>query len=110
MRVKLGKEVLWEVLNTGFGRNFISREAARKLNLQPVQHEIREIITVNGSKKQSMPIFKVMIESMDGNARDKIELTGSKLNDFNTLRRPDMNELKHKFEHTKERKFHMNRD
>ena len=48
-----------------------------------------------------------MIESM-GDARDKIELTASKLNDFNTLRRPDMNELKHKFEHTKERKFYMN--
>ena len=106
--VKLGGEVFWAFLDTGSGRNFISREAAKKLNRRPVRHETREIITVNGSKKQSMPVFEVTIESMDGNAREKIELTGSKLNDFTTVRRPYMNKLKHEFEHTKEKRFYMN--
>ena len=106
--VKLKGEVFWAFLDTDSGRNFISREAAKKLNLQPVRHETKEIITVNSSTKQSMPIFAVMMESMDGNAREEIELTGSKLNDFTTVRRPDMNKLKLEFEHTKDKRFYMN--
>jgi hypothetical protein len=49
-----------------------------------VRHDTKEIITVNNSTKQSMPIFEVMIESLDGNAWEGIELTGSKLNDEQT--------------------------
>ena len=37
------------------------------------------IMTVNGTKKHSMPIFQVTIESMDGKAHEEIELTGLKL-------------------------------
>lgn len=68
-------------------------------------HETKETITVNNLTKQSMPIFEVMIESLYGNAWEGIELTGSKLNDFTTVMRPDMNKLKHEYEHTKNRGF-----
>lgn len=57
-----------------------------------------------------MPIFEVMIESLDGNARKEIELTGSKLNDFTTVRQPDTNKLRHEFEHTKDKRFYMTPD
>ena len=40
-----------------------------------------------------MPIFEIMIESLDGKAQEDIELTGSKLNDFTSIRRSDMNQL-----------------
>ena len=56
-------EILWAYLDTGSGRNFISREAVKKLKLKPARHESREILTVNGSKVQSMPIFDTSIPS-----------------------------------------------
>ena len=40
-------EILWAYLDTGSGRNFISREAVKKLKLKPARHESREILTVN---------------------------------------------------------------
>ena len=106
--VRLNGEVLRAFLDTGSGRNFISREAAVKLKLRPARHELKEIITVNSSTKQSMPIFEVAIESVDGKTQEDIELTGSNFHDFTTIRRPDMNQLKHEFEHTKDKRFYMN--
>ena len=41
--VKLNGDVFWAFLDTGSGRNFISREAAAKLNLRPARHELKEI-------------------------------------------------------------------
>ena len=106
--VKLNGQVFREFLDTGSGLNIISREAAKKLNLRPVRHERKEIVTVNSSTEQSMPVFEVTIESLDGKTQEDIELSGSKLNDFTTIRRPDMNQLKHQFEHTKNKRFYMN--
>ena len=67
----------------------------------------REILTVNGSKVQSMPIFDTSIVSLDGKACEDIELTGSRLADFTTVRRPDMNQLKLKYSHTHNKRFYM---
>jgi hypothetical protein len=39
---------------------------------------------------------------------EEIELMGSKLNDFTTVRRSDMNKLKHEYKHTKNKRFYMN--
>ena len=41
-----------------------------------------------------MPIFNLVIESLDGEASEKIQLTGTKLRDVTTVRRPDINQLK----------------
>ena len=69
------------------------------MNLE-THHESREIVTVNGTRTQSMPIFQTTIDSLDGKAHEEIELTGSRLPDFTTVRRPDMNEIKKKYTHT----------
>ena len=98
---------LWVYLDTGLGRNFISREAAKKLKLSPTHHESREIVTVNGTSRQSMPIFQTTIDSLDGEVHEEIELTGSRLQDFTTVRRPDMNDLKMKYTHTQDKRFYM---
>ena len=74
--------------------NFTTSEAAKRLNLKVERHEVREILTVNGSKRQSMPIFNLVTESLDGKASEKIQLTGTKLRDFTTVRRPDINKFK----------------
>ena len=100
-------EILWAYLDTGSGRNFISREVVKKLKLKQARHESRKILTVNGSKVQSMPIFDTSIVSLDGKACEEIELTGSRLADFTTVRRPDMNQLKLKYSHTKDKRFYM---
>ena len=55
--VSIGGQVLWAYLDTGSGRNFISREAVKLVKLKPRRHETREILTVNGTKVQTMPIF-----------------------------------------------------
>ena len=48
------------------------------------RHEVGEILTVNCSKRQSMPIFNLLIESLDGKASKKIQVTGTKFRDFTT--------------------------
>ena len=58
-------EVLWAYQDTGSRRNFISREAVKLLKLKPTRHETREILTVNGTKVQTMPIFDTHIKSLD---------------------------------------------
>ena len=79
----------------------------KKLKLKPARHDSREILTVNGSKVQSMPIFDTSIVSLDRNACEEIGLTGSRLADFTTVRRPDMNPLKLKYSHTQDKRFYM---
>ena len=39
-----------------------------------------------------MPIFDTHIKSLDGESCEEVEFTGSKLADFTTVRRPDMNQ------------------
>lgn len=73
--VSIEGQVLWAYLDTGSGRNFISREAVKMLKLKPTRHKTREILTVNGTKVQSMPIFDTRIESLDGKSCEEIEYT-----------------------------------
>lgn len=47
---------LWAYLDTGSGRNFISKEAIKKLNLKPSRHETRRIVAINGVQRHSVPI------------------------------------------------------
>ena len=105
--VNIKGQTLWAYLDTGSSRNFISREAVKKLDLNPTHHESREIVTVNGTSTQSMPIFQTTITSLDGKVHEEIELTGSRLQDFTTVKRPDMNELKMKYTHTQDKRFYM---
>ena len=104
--VKISGEVMWAYLDTGSARNFVSRDAAKMLNLKPKRHESREIVTLNGITNQSMPIYEIEIHALDGGAREKIEVTGSKLPDFTTVRRPHIPELKLKHEHIKDKTFY----
>ena len=103
--VKINGTTLWAYLDTGSGRNFISEEAIKKLQLNPVRHETRQIVTLSGTQKQSMPIFDLTIDSVDGRARERI---GAKMADFTTIRRPDLSTLKWKYEHTKDKRFYKN--
>jgi len=105
--VSIEGEVLWAYLDTGSGRNFISREAVKLLKLEPTGHKTREILTVNGTKVQSMPIFDAHIKSLDGKSCEEVEFTGSKLADFTTVRRPDMNQMKWKYQSTQDKRFYM---
>lgn len=54
-----------------------------------------------------MPVFNVEIVSLDGNAKEKIEVTGTIMPNFTTIKRPDMNKLKQKFNHTRDKRFYM---
>ena len=54
-----------------------------------------------------MPIFDTCIKSLDGESYEEVEFTGSKLVDFTTVRRPDMNQLKMKYSHTQDKRFYM---
>jgi hypothetical protein len=105
--INIKGRTLWAYLDSGSSRNFISSEAVRELKLTPVRHETREIVTLSGTTKQSMPIFEVTIASLDGQANETIELTGSKMPDFTTIRRPNLINLKSKYEHVADKKFYM---
>ena len=56
-----------------------------------------------------MSIFDTSIVSLDGKACEEIELTGSRLADFTTVRRPDMNQPKLKYSHTTARTYWVRR-
>ena len=54
-----------------------------------------------------MPIFDTHIKSLDGESCEEVEFTGSKLADFTTVRRPDMNQRKLKYSHTQDKRFYV---
>ena len=54
-----------------------------------------------------MPIFDTHGKSLDGESCEEMEFTGSKLADFTTVRRPDVNQLKLKYSHTQDKRFYM---
>ena len=64
------------------------------LKLKPERFEIREVTTVNGTRRKSMPIFNVTIESLNDKAKEDIEVTGLKMKDLTTIKRPDLRKLK----------------
>ncbi len=72
--VKIQGKIFWAFLDSGAGRDFISKEAMKELKLKPERFENKEITTVNGTKRKSMPIFNVEIESLDGKAREALKL------------------------------------
>ena len=57
---------------------------------------------------QSMPV-QVGITSLDGKASETVELTGSKMPDFTTVRRSNLIDLKSKYEHVADKKFYTQR-
>jgi hypothetical protein len=92
--VNIKGTTLWAYLDSGSSRNFISSDAVRKLKLTPIRHETRQIVTLSGTTKQSLPIFEVTMTSLEGKTRERVELTGSKMSDFTTVLRPKLSYLK----------------
>ena len=78
--------MMWAYLDTGSARNFISLDAARMLNLKPKRHEPREIVTLNWITKQSMPIYEIEINTLDGEHERKSRLP---VRNFQTLRQSE---------------------
>ena len=64
-------------------------------------------LTVNETKNQSLPVYNITISSLDGKAKEKPEVTGSKNPDFSTVERPKMHELKLKYEHIRDKQFYL---
>lgn len=104
--VQVRDTILWAFLDTGSGRNFVSNEAAKRLKLAPIRHETQNIVTVNGMRKQSMPMFDVEVKSLDDRVSERIELTGSRMPDFTTINRPSIKELKEKYPHARGKTFY----
>lgn len=102
--VQINGTTFWAYLDTG--RNFISSEAAKRLKLNPIRLETRQIVTLSGTQRQSMPIYELNIDSPEGKARERIQVTGTKMPDFTTIRRPDLTTLKQRYEHTRDKRFY----
>ena len=98
---------VWVHLDTGSGRDLISSDAVKKLGLQPIRYDTRHILTVNLTKKQSLPVYHITIRSLDGKAKEKLEVTGSKNPYFSTVKRPKMHELRLKYEHIRDKQFYL---
>ena len=77
------------------------------LKLKPERFEIRGMTTVNGTRRKSMPIFNVTIESSDDKAKEDIEVTGLEMKDLTTIKRPDLRKLKKRFDQTKDKEFYL---
>ena len=70
--VKIQGVIFWASLDTESGKNFISSDAIERLNLKSDHYETHQLITVNRAKRQSMPIYNLYIDSIDGQTREKI--------------------------------------
>ena len=80
------------------GRNkFISKEEINRLRLKPVHYESPQIVTVNGTKKQSLPVFSKTIDSVDDKVSEKIQIT--------IIKTPTLIKLKEKYEHLRGKIF-----
>ena len=77
--VKIQGLTLWAYLDMGSGCNFISSEVAKNMDLSPNRHETRQMVTLNGTKRQSMPVFSITMDLLHGITQEKIEVTGSKM-------------------------------
>lgn len=104
--LKIQDQTFWAYLDTGSGRNFISKQAVKRLKLSPIRHETRNLVTVNGVKKKSMPVYDVTINAVDGQASEHVEITGSEMSDFTTIRRPTLQEFKEKYKHVQGKTFY----
>ena len=62
---------------------------------------------LNGTKKQSLPVYNITISSLDGKAKKKLEVTGSKNPDFSTVKMPKMHKLKLEYEHIRDKQFYL---
>ena len=102
--------VFWAYLDSGSGRNFISKDAVERLKLTPTSHEFRHIVTVNGVKKQSLPLYQVTLKSLNGREQEKVEITGSSMADFTVVKRPKVKELKARYQHAQNKEFYMTAD
>ena len=54
-----------------------------------------------------MAIFDVKLDSLDGRASEKVEIAGSEMPDFTTVKRPTLRELKAKYKHAHNKLFYM---
>ena len=52
-------------------------------------------------------MYNITVSSLDGKAKEKLEVTGSKNPDLSTVKRPKMYELKLKYDHIREKQFHL---
>ena len=102
IQLKIQGIALWAYLDTGLGRNFISREAIEKLNLKPTRHESRQFVTINSVQKQSLPTFEVRLDSLDHRMSEQVEITGNKIADFTTVM-----ELTTRYKHAQEKEFYV---
>lgn len=104
--LKIKGKIFWAYLDTGSGKNFISKTAMQQLRLSPQYHESRNILAVNGSKRKSMPVFNVTLNSVDGQVSENIEITGTDMPDFITVKRSTFVELKEKYENVPGKTFY----
>lgn len=95
--LKIQGIALWAYLDTGLGRNFISREAIEKLNLKPTRHESRQFVTINGVQEQPLPTFEVRLDSLDHRMSEQVEIT-----DFTTVK-----ELTTRYKHAQDKEFYV---
>ena len=72
----------------------------------PLLYETRQVVTVNGTKEESMPIFNLNLDSVDAKTRENMEVAGTRMSSFTTVTRPNVKLLKSKYEHTKYKPFY----
>lgn len=60
---------------------------------------MKHLVAVNGTKKQSLPIYQITINSLDGISSERIEVAGVYL--------PGVKELKERFKHARDKRFYI---
>ena len=104
--LRVQDETYWAHVDTGAGSDSISKDGAKTLKLKPIRYEVRHLVTINGTKKQSLSICQIKINSLDGISGERIEATGVDLPDFTTVEKPGIRELRERFKYTRDKRFY----
>ena len=124
---EIGYKIAWERLKTEYGQNklVVNAHMQEIVNLPSVRgtHFIRiqefyenlsknydALVTMGEADMLQGFVISTLnkLPHVDGQARERIEVTGAKMADFTTIRRPDLSTLKWKYEHTKDKRFYKN--
>ena len=109
VRVNQNQNVSSVVRNTGamsVKQRSLKCKGKNSLSIKTYASTVDGVDMGGGVTKQSLPIYEIEINALDGKARERIEVRGSKLPDFTTVNRPAIPQLREKYEHMKNKTFY----
>ena len=87
------------LLDTGAGNSFVSSTFINHINMKPAYWETKSLETMTNTIKQKLPVYNVVIQSLDGKFTVPIKVNKLDRPVLATLSNPRITQLKSKYPH-----------